>query len=119
STSSSYLEDLVHRQDPGNVNGPEREARCCAASEKSMIVIQKLVTRWTKASRGGSAAARRNATPLASMLPPPPRGTHGVFLHTLTFDEAASFVPMTSFEVLELDDALEHIRDLQVRTEAD
>lgn len=35
-----------------------------------MLIVQRIITEWTKASRGGADAGRRNATPDALPLPP-------------------------------------------------
>lgn len=35
-----------------------------------MLIVQRITTEWTKTSRGGDGAARRNATPAAVTLPP-------------------------------------------------
>jgi hypothetical protein len=35
-----------------------------------MLIVQHIKTQWTKASRGGAAAARRNAVPVSFRLPP-------------------------------------------------
>ncbi|MFF2197849.1 hypothetical protein [Streptomyces sp. NPDC058157] len=52
-------------------------------------VVQWVRTSWTKESRGGRGAARRNAAPTAFVLPPgPPPFTHEVRMH-----EAEAFQP--------------------------
>ena len=44
-------------------------------------VVQRVRTSWTKASRGGAGATRRNATPTAFLLPPNLRaGAHEVLM---------------------------------------
>lgn len=52
-------------------------------------VVQWVRTSWTKQSRGGLGAARRNATPTAFPLPPgsPP------FMHEVRMREAEDFQP--------------------------
>ncbi len=37
-----------------------------------MLVVQRITTEWTKASRGGSGADTRNATPDATLWERPP-----------------------------------------------
>ncbi len=34
-----------------------------------MLIVQRIITAWTKASRGGADAGRRNATPESLLLP--------------------------------------------------
>ncbi|UNO41536.1 hypothetical protein [Streptomyces sp. MST-110588] len=53
------------------------------------VVVQRVRTSWTKKSRGGSEAARRNAAPTAFPLPP---GLRSV-LHEVTMRESDSFEP--------------------------
>jgi len=54
-------------------------------------VVQRVCTSWTKKSRGGSEAARRNAAPTAFLLPP---GLSSA-LHGVAMRESDSFVPRT------------------------
>ena len=35
-----------------------------------MLIVQRIITEWSKAFRGGDEAGRRNATPEALLLPP-------------------------------------------------
>lgn len=56
-----------------------------------MLVIQELRTTWTKISRGGQGAAKRNSTPLEMPLPMPPSGA--VFVHRVHFSEFDEFAP--------------------------
>ena len=57
-----------------------------------MIVVQRLVTEWTKASRGAPGATRRNATPEAAPLAPVlPGRPDGYLEHQVVFDEAHAF----------------------------
>ncbi|MEU5068901.1 hypothetical protein ACFVJM_39385 [Streptomyces virginiae] len=53
------------------------------------VVVQRVRTTWTKASRGGAAAAVRNAAPMA--FPLPPDLTSG--LHEVQMREADGFQP--------------------------
>ena len=60
-------------------------------------VVQWVRTSWTKQSRGGPAAARRNAVPDAFRLPPPPPSpapSPGCVLLGILMDEADDFRPM-------------------------
>jgi hypothetical protein len=60
-----------------------------------VIGVQDIRTRWSKQSRGGAAAARRNAVPqvLALPLANQPSPHRGVLQHTVFFDEAQGFAP--------------------------
>ena len=53
------------------------------------ITVQWVKTSWTKQSRGGEAAARRNAAPVGFSLPPVPAG----FAHFVRISEGDSFEP--------------------------
>ncbi|WP_203900320.1 hypothetical protein [Virgisporangium aliadipatigenens] len=55
-------------------------------------VTQWVRTSWTKASRGGPAAARRNAVPVGFVLPP----LTGPAVHEVLMDEADGFTPRES-----------------------
>ncbi len=81
----------------------------------SLIVIQKLITRWTKESRGGPAADARNATPGALPIPGTAPGTTGILLHTITFFERDRFAPNPTYSVIEWDAVCELIPDLELR----
>lgn len=60
------------------------------------VVVQRVCTSWTKKSRGGSEAARRNAAPTAFLLPPGmSAGPHGVVMR-----ESDSFEPRTQVQDL-------------------
>lgn len=56
------------------------------------VVAQWVRTSWTKQSRGGTAAARRNAVPVGFILP---AGRCPV-VHTVTMNEAQDFQPQES-----------------------
>ncbi|MEM9411353.1 MAG: hypothetical protein AAGA30_09585 [Planctomycetota bacterium] len=56
-----------------------------------MLVIQRINSKWTKSSRGGDMAAKRNATPLALILPPKVETTSGLILHDVRFFERENF----------------------------
>lgn len=58
------------------------------------VVAQWVRTSWTKQSRGGPAAARRNAAPVGFVLP---TGRRPV-VHTVVMDEAADFQPQESVD---------------------
>ncbi|GAA0910110.1 hypothetical protein GCM10009557_84620 [Virgisporangium ochraceum] len=53
------------------------------------VIAQWVRTSWTKASRGGAAAARRNAVPVGF---PVPRGPLPLW-HEVLLDEATGFAP--------------------------
>ncbi|MFE1147539.1 hypothetical protein ACFW42_10475 [Streptomyces albidoflavus] len=59
-------------------------------------VVQRVRTSWTKKSRGGPEAVRRNAVPTAFLLPP---GT-GSALHDVTARESGSFEPLVRVQEL-------------------
>lgn len=56
-----------------------------------MLVVQRITTRWTKAARGGAAAAHRNAVPLALLLPALAGSEPGYLLHDVEFPECDGF----------------------------
>lgn len=56
------------------------------------VVAQWVRTSWTKSSRGGEAAARRNAVPIAFPLPE----TTSPLAHAVTMREADGFTPRSS-----------------------
>lgn len=56
------------------------------------VVAQWVRTSWTKASRGGAAAARRNAVPVAFPLPM----TAAPVLHEVRVSEGEDFAPHAS-----------------------
>jgi hypothetical protein len=60
------------------------------------VVAQWIHTSWTKRSRGGAAAARRNAAPVGFAVPhaPPP------FAHVVRMREHDGFQPAESIEAL-------------------
>ncbi|MEU8749721.1 hypothetical protein AB0C88_04475 [Streptomyces chartreusis] len=53
------------------------------------VVVQRIRTSWTKKSRGGPGAARRNAAPTAFSLPP----RLNAALHEVAMQESDSFEP--------------------------
>lgn len=57
------------------------------------VVAQWVRTSWTKHSRGGRAAATRNAVPVAFTLP----DAQLPFVHEVTMDEADDFAPHASY----------------------
>jgi hypothetical protein len=66
------------------------------------VLVQRLDTEWTKASRGGQGAVRRNGTPLG--LPVPSFfGFHSdefcFRIHRLRFSEQTGFAPTETAEV--------------------
>ncbi len=56
------------------------------------VVVQRVRTSWTKASRGGPGAAARNAAPTVFPLPPGLRSG----LHDVAMGEADAFSPRVS-----------------------
>src|SRR5918911_4645612 len=76
-----------------------------SAASPSLILVQAICVQWTKASRGGSGAARRNAIPeafpLPAQLPTSPRSTY--LLHSVFVAEQDGFEVRApaSFEVLD------------------
>ncbi|GGN75141.1 hypothetical protein GCM10010112_46090 [Actinoplanes lobatus] len=55
-----------------------------------MIVVQRVLTEWTKRSRGAPGAVRRNAVPEAFPLPP------AVVFHQVTAYEKDDFTPAST-----------------------
>lgn len=71
-----------------------------AETEESVlaIYIQEVEIHWTKASRGGEGAAKRNLIPQAVSLPPAstplsPSADISLFLHKLYYAEANQYSP--------------------------
>ncbi|MFF3848638.1 hypothetical protein [Streptomyces sp. NPDC002328] len=54
------------------------------------VTVQWVRTSWTKQSRGGEAAARRNAVPVGFVLP---HGVTPALAHTVRIDEWDDFTP--------------------------
>ncbi len=75
------------------------------------IVAQWIHTSWTKRSRGGKAAARRNAVPVGFAVPdaPPP------FAHVVRMWEHDDFQPTESIERLAEIDVVLRERDGRLR----
>jgi hypothetical protein len=75
------------------------------------IVVQWIRTSWTKRSRGGAEAARRNAAPMGFALP---NTLESSFLHKVVMCERDGFAPFSSLgkldevdmQLLEADDRL-------------
>src|SRR5262245_8404066 len=59
-----------------------------------VVVVQEVLTYWTKASRGGAEATRRNAVPEAVTLPLSHITTVGLtgLLHKVAYRETDDFV---------------------------
>jgi hypothetical protein len=74
-----------------------------SSTKPVIIVVQTLETSWTKASRGGPAAARRNGTPKLLDLPAllPERSEHDVVWHAVRFGEP-DFTPTVTLRALPL-----------------
>ncbi|QKW23584.1 hypothetical protein HUT16_34825 [Kitasatospora sp. NA04385] len=62
------------------------------------ITVQWVRTSWTKRSRGGAAAVRRNAAPEGFVLPPDAPGPG--HLHTVRMREEDDFAPREAWEPL-------------------
>lgn len=56
-----------------------------------MLIVQRITTEWTKASRGGDSATKRNATPNAMQLPPLAGASSGYLLHDIRYLEWEHF----------------------------
>jgi hypothetical protein len=69
-----------------------------------MVLIQEIRSIWSKASRGGVAAALRNSVPEAVPFPPIKSTTaaHQVFHQTLVYGEANDFAEPLKSESVEL-----------------
>ncbi|NEB03553.1 hypothetical protein [Streptomyces sp. SID13726] len=64
-----------------------------------MIVVQRAVTHWTKQSRGGDEAARRNAVP--EVFPVPAPGPAGVLVHEVDAHERDGFTVSHTIRTLD------------------
>jgi len=69
-----------------------------------MIVVQRVVTHWTKQSRGGGAATRRNAVP--EVFPVHAPGPAGVLVHEVDAHERDGFTASHTVRIL---DRLPHL----------
>ncbi|GIH28156.1 hypothetical protein Aph01nite_64660 [Acrocarpospora phusangensis] len=56
-----------------------------------MVIVQRIVTRWSKRARGAGAAVRRRTIPLAFELPPMP--AEPLVVHDLLAAERTGYVP--------------------------
>ena len=63
-----------------------------------MIIVQEIVTEWSKTSRGGKEASRRNATPSTLKLPSIPAGVD-VAVHSVRITEWGKFKPRSTVSV--------------------
>lgn len=72
-----------------------------------MLVVQRITTEWTKISRGGDGATKRNVTPIAMELPPLAGVSSNYLLHNIRYHEWKDFAYQA--DVVELD-ASTHIR---------
>jgi len=84
----------------------------------STVVVQALVTRWTKESRGGPGAALRNATPTALSLPAEQTRAGEVRVHGVAFDERTGFEPTSTLTVCNLIEFHRVVPGLELRAEA-
>ncbi len=73
-----------------------------------MIVVQRIVTTWTKQSRGGAAAARRNGVPEAFALPT--AGRVGVVVHEVDAHERDDFASADTVRTLDRLPAVDSVR---------
>jgi hypothetical protein len=80
------------------------------AASSCLIVLQRIGTIWTKASRGGAAATARNATPEVMELPPLASApAAGFMLHDIAYREADNFQsPSEKFEQSSQSDPFQH-----------
>lgn len=62
-----------------------------------MLIIQRIKTTWTKASRGGENASKRNTVPCASTLPSFSLPTNEYLLHDIRYDETNAFRGETQY----------------------
>jgi hypothetical protein len=63
-----------------------------------VVVIQEVLLSWTKASRGGAGAARRNAVPLIAPLPPNISPAGDVLFHVVRLEEHQDFAAREQFQ---------------------
>lgn len=75
------------------------------------VIAQLVRTKWTKRSRGGAGAARRNATPTAFLLP----SVHPPLTHTVVMDERDGFEPAESLEYARPDNAIVLLKEVYGR----
>jgi hypothetical protein len=83
------------------------------------LLIQHITTDWTKASRGGDGARRRNAVPERLPIPDELVAPNCLIrMHRVQFDEAADFQPEYSTA---MEDSLEflHCRGMALQFEGD
>ena len=89
-------------------------------TERQLVVVQTLHTRWTKKSRGQPFAASRNATPEVldiEMSAPPNEQASPVVWHDVLFDESCQFAPRETYRVRQTLDGNFHWND--VATDSD
>jgi hypothetical protein len=69
-----------------------------------MVLIQEIRTVWSKASRGGAAAARRNAVPETALFHAAgsQSAAHRIFRQLLVYGETNDFAEPVKSEVVEL-----------------
>jgi hypothetical protein len=67
------------------------------------VIVQQIVTEWSKASRGGDRPGRRNAVPIAAKLPPISENVD-VAVHSLRYGEVQSeATPVVDFVSTKVD----------------
>src|SRR5688572_24303520 len=85
-------------------------------SGRTLIVVQLIVTSWTKASRGAPDATKRNASPTALVVPGMSLGSDTLLLHKVAFNEP-TFEPRSSCEAVGMDRLRDLVHSLALRTE--
>jgi hypothetical protein len=61
-----------------------------------MVIVQRIVVRWTKQGRGADQAARRREIPSAFPLPPMP--DEPLVLHDVVADEESVYMPASKID---------------------
>jgi len=86
----------------------------------SLVLCQMIRTVWTRTSRGGRQAARRNATPealaFAAALGRDPQ--NGILVHRIEFDENAGFSSPASMDCAFVDDSDFRILGVRIQRSA-
>jgi len=85
----------------------------------TVLVVQRVVTTWTKESRGGPEAARRSATPSALPLPVMPAAESGAVVHFVTLAEQRAFAPTEEAAVCQFADLPRFVPELELRADGD
>ena len=85
----------------------------------TIVIIQRLVTRWTKESRGEPGATRRNATPVALPVPGVPPKAEGILLHSVSFFEREGFEADPVSTLVPFEEYPRDLPELMLRRSAD